>query len=155
MSNFHADVSDALTRIRVNHSIEVETEDGLFSMDIGLHPVVDELQREDRGTSTLHDLSASTSSNHQLPGSVPVRTPQSAVYNGLKVAIEVDGRTHFTCNTRRSLGTTLARRRLLRSRNWHVISVPVFEWRALESGQEQERYMRRKMSGLGVLPQEP
>ena len=50
--------------------------------------------------------------------------------DGQAAVIEVDGPHHFTQNTRRPLGPTLLRRRLLTSRGLQVVSVPFFEWDA-------------------------
>ena len=45
-----------------------------------------------------------------------------------RVAVEVDGPSHFLRNTRAPNGPTLARQRLLEARGWRVASVPWFEW---------------------------
>jgi hypothetical protein len=49
---------------------------------------------------------------------------------GQRVAVEVDGPTHYTRSMPyRELGATLLRRRLLERHRWRVVSVPVREWR--------------------------
>jgi hypothetical protein len=68
-----------------------------------------------------------------------------------KVAIEVDGPSHFTSNTRECLGLTLARRRLLEARGWQVLSVPYFDWAALpaqDGGSGRCAYMAALLSRI-------
>ena len=49
--------------------------------------------------------------------------------DGTKVAIEVDGPTHFMRNNlTRMNGATLLRNRMLESRGWRVVSVSVKQW---------------------------
>jgi very-short-patch-repair endonuclease len=46
-----------------------------------------------------------------------------------KLAVEVDGPTHFLSNTPTvPTGATRLRNRLLEARGWRVVSVPVTEW---------------------------
>jgi len=45
-----------------------------------------------------------------------------------KVVIEVDGPSHFSHNTRRVTGSTLARNKLLHSWGYHVVSIPFYAW---------------------------
>lgn len=171
MSNFHIAVCNTLSRLGVRFSNEVKTEDGLFSMDIGLHPArysfelapghlvklgtyshisVGVGDSTDQSTATCSSVSPDKHSNSSRAGCGMAEPSEYATYNGLKVAIEVDGKSHFTCNTRRVLGPTLARGRLLRARNWYVVSIPGFEWEGLNSDIEREHYMQRKLAGLGV-----
>jgi hypothetical protein len=68
-----------------------------------------------------------------------------------RLAIEVDGPSHFSSNTREFLGLTLARRRLLEARGWRVHSVPYFDWAALPAGGAGKReYVGRLLQEMGV-----
>ena len=62
-----------------------------------------------------------------------------------RVAIEVDGPTHYTLNnTERLCGHTLLKRRLLRQLGWHVVHVPYFEWTYFNSYDEEREQELRK-----------
>jgi hypothetical protein len=50
--------------------------------------------------------------------------------DGLRVAVEVDGPSHFI--GRRPTGATALKRRQLRHLGWHVLAVPHWEWAALD-----------------------
>ena len=54
---------------------------------------------------------------------------------------QVDGPTHFASNTRRPLGPTLLKRRLLAARGWEVVSVPYFHWAELNTEFERQLYI--------------
>ncbi|GFR50753.1 hypothetical protein Agub_g13020, partial [Astrephomene gubernaculifera] len=73
----------------------------------------------------------------------------SLVWEGRRVAVEVDGPTHFTCSQPyRPLGRTLARRRCLEIRGWRVVSVAGHEWRALGGdAAREEAYMSAALEG--------
>lgn len=60
--------------------------------------------------------------------SIDIALPQE------RIAIEVDGPSHFSCNTLRPLGEMHARVALLQARGWRVLSVPYFAWVGLEQG---------------------
>ena len=65
------------------------------------------------------------------------------------VALEVDGPSHFVCNTRAPTGRTLARNRLLAARGWRVVALPFFEWDACGGDrQRQAECLRRHLRGL-------
>ena len=69
---------------------------------------------------------------------------------GEKVAIEVDGPTHFLHSYPPGLmtynGNTLLRNRLLEARGWRVISVPVVEWRRLKGRGGKVAYLQRLLA---------
>jgi len=58
---------------------------------------------------------------------------------GRGVVVEVDGPSHFVSPDNRQNGSTLLKHRLLRGKGWVVVSVPYFEWNALESGAEAKQ----------------
>ncbi|EOD30243.1 hypothetical protein EMIHUDRAFT_351578 [Emiliania huxleyi CCMP1516] len=62
-----------------------------------------------------------------------------------RIAIEVDGPTHFLLpdgrGVRKPNGHTLIKRRLLAAAGWRVISVPFFEWDGLHSAGERQAYL--------------
>lgn len=67
-----------------------------------------------------------------------VSRPHSA---GRRIAIEVDGPFHFPINARTPLGHTMIRRRMLRAGGWTVLSIPWYEWYALESWEGRLPYL--------------
>lgn len=71
---------------------------------------------------------------------------------GVRVALEVDGPTHFTSNAPHSpLGPTLARWRALRRRGWAVASVPANHWSAVQqSGAAGERAFLQAVLGASL-----
>jgi very-short-patch-repair endonuclease len=65
-----------------------------------------------------------------------------------KVAVEFDGPKHYLAgaSSRRVLdGKSKAKERLLRRLGWDVVRVPYFEWDALRSSADREKYLRTKM----------
>ena len=88
-----------------------------------------------------------------------VRTPQGysldAVvlhHGGRKVAIEVDGPSHFCGRT--PTGATALKRRQLRAAGWTLLPVPYWEWDALGSSEvAKQEYLRAALQeGEGALP---
>ena len=71
--------------------------------------------------------------------------------DGQAAVIEVDGPHHFTRNTRRPLGPTLLRRRLLSGRGLQVVSVPFYEWDAC-SGFEAKCSLLARLLTCGLYP---
>ena len=63
-----------------------------------------------------------------------------------RIAIEVDGPSHYLGNTRKPSGTTQLRDRVLKRAGWAVVSVPWFEWVELSSTQAQMDYLQRKLA---------
>ena len=60
-----------------------------------------------------------------------------------KVAIEVDGPTHYT-QAHTPTGATLLKRRQLLATGWRVVNIPYFEWYAFErSAVQEDTYLRR------------
>jgi hypothetical protein len=65
---------------------------------------------------------------------------------GKRLAIEVDGPTHFLQQPQHAPnGSTLMRNRLLSAHGWTVVSVPHYEWDFLPV-EEHDEYMRQKLS---------
>ena len=48
--------------------------------------------------------------------------------NGKRVAVEVDGPSHFVGRSQQPTGATLLKHRQLRYFKWRLVSVPYFEW---------------------------
>uniref|UniRef100_A0A803M5G7 RAP domain-containing protein n=1 Tax=Chenopodium quinoa TaxID=63459 RepID=A0A803M5G7_CHEQI len=60
-----------------------------------------------------------------------------------KVALEIDGPTHFSRNSGVPLGNTVLKRRYVAASGWNPVSVPHQEWEELEGSVEQEEYLRQ------------
>ena len=69
-----------------------------------------------------------------------------------RVAVEVDGPTHFLLpdgrGVRKPNGPTLLKRRLLRAAGWRVISVPFYEWDGFATANGQQTYLERAVAPL-------
>ncbi|BBN03490.1 hypothetical protein MPTK1_2g23920 [Marchantia polymorpha subsp. ruderalis] len=59
-----------------------------------------------------------------------------------RIALEIDGPTHFARNTGRALGHTVLKRRQLSAAGWIVLSIPYQEWDELLGEAEQLEYLR-------------
>ena len=70
-----------------------------------------------------------------------------------RVAVEVDGPTHFLLRDARGeyapTGPSLLKRRQLEAAGWVVINVPFYEWQSLGL-LEQRGYLERKLSAAGA-----
>lgn len=64
-----------------------------------------------------------------------------------KVALEIDGPTHFSRNSGIPLGHTMLKRRHVTVAGWKLISVPHQEWEELQGEFEQLEYLRRMLDG--------
>ena len=71
---------------------------------------------------------------------------------GVKVAVEADGPTHYSINTPfHVMGSTTARNRFLQRRGWRVLCVPYYEWARLSSDGAKSQYLKTRL--LQVLAQ--
>ena len=66
-----------------------------------------------------------------------------------RIAIEVDGPSHFTVNTLEPLGHTRLRDRLLSAMGWQVVSVPFFEWDKLQRPEQMDSYVEHRVHREG------
>ena len=71
---------------------------------------------------------------------------------GRRVAVEVDGPSHYLGATRMPTGATTLKRRQLRAFGWRLLSVPYWEWSALKNARNNEErskqcraYLRRQL----------
>ena len=70
----------------------------------------------------------------------------------MKVAVEVDGPTHFASNSRHPLGNTVLKRRLIGGTGLRLCVVPYWEWEEAGTVGEEEDYLARLLaSGGGQL----
>lgn len=65
-----------------------------------------------------------------------------AVLVDKKVALEIDGPTHFSRNTGAPLGHTMLKRRYFTAASWKVYSLSYQEWDELQGSSEQLDYLR-------------
>ncbi len=63
-----------------------------------------------------------------------------------KLAIEVDGPTHFAFKSREPLGHTVFKRRLLHSMGWTVVSIPYWDWNNLDTDEDKRNYLKKVIS---------
>ncbi|GMI72486.1 hypothetical protein like AT2G31890 [Hibiscus trionum] len=66
-----------------------------------------------------------------------------AVLVDQKVALEIDGPTHFSRNTGTPLGHTVLKRRHIAASGWKFVSLSYQEWEELEGEVEQLEYLRK------------
>lgn len=66
-----------------------------------------------------------------------------AVLVDQKVALEIDGPTHFSRNSGVPLGHTMLKRRYIAAAGWKIVSVCHHEWEELQGEFEQLEYLRR------------
>ncbi len=71
------------------------------------------------------------------------------VVEGRRLAIEVDGPSHFTLPHNTVRGDTAFRNRALADRGYPVVSIPYFEWRHLNE-EQQLQYMERRLKAARV-----
>ncbi|CAK8560885.1 unnamed protein product [Lathyrus sativus] len=59
-----------------------------------------------------------------------------------KLALEIDGPTHFSRNTDVPLGHTMLKRRYITAAGWKLVTLSYQEWEELQGGSEQMEYLR-------------
>ena len=64
----------------------------------------------------------------------------------LQVIIEVDGPSHFSVNSRRPLGRTVARKLMIEGRGYIVRSIPYYDWCSLDSMEARQTYLWRLLA---------
>ena len=64
----------------------------------------------------------------------------------MQVIIEVDGPSHFSVNSRRPLGRTVARKLMIEGRGYIVRSIPYYEWCSLDSMEARQTYLWRLLA---------
>eukprot|EP00899_Mesostigma_viride_P016486 jgi/Mesvir1/24839/Mv22077-RA.1 len=67
---------------------------------------------------------------------------------GGKVAVEVDGPSHFYQDSGAITAVTLFKRRLLEKGGFRVVDIPYFDWDRLKGRLEQENYLHHKLRGV-------
>eukprot|EP00899_Mesostigma_viride_P016473 jgi/Mesvir1/24827/Mv22067-RA.1 len=65
-----------------------------------------------------------------------------------KVAVEVDGPSHFYQDSGAITAVTLFKRQLLEKGGFRAVAVSYFEWISLKGRLEQENYLGRKLQGI-------
>ena len=64
---------------------------------------------------------------------------------GRKIAVEVDGPSHFVGRTQKPTGATALKRRQLCAFGWTLLVVPYWEWDRLSGRGEQLEYLQRQL----------
>eukprot|EP00879_Flechtneria_rotunda_P015883 GHRR01016610.1.p1 GENE.GHRR01016610.1~~GHRR01016610.1.p1 ORF type:complete len:204 (+),score=81.67 GHRR01016610.1:906-1517(+) len=84
----------------------------------------------------------------------------AVIWQGRRVAVEVDGPEHYTANQPyQLLGNSMAKRRCLHARGWVVVGVPWFVWASLTQQQQRrggsKQPLGEQKSGLTQEQLEP
>jgi very-short-patch-repair endonuclease len=70
---------------------------------------------------------------------------------GVRLAVEVDGPSHFVSPGNRVNGPTQYRDRALKAWGYTVVSIPGWEWAQLKGTEQRQQYLLEKLKGeLGV-----
>lgn len=78
--------------------------------------------------------------------SIDVALQASSRGRHVRIALEVDGPSHFTINRPwRMMGESLARQRIIAALGWVVVSVPFHEWFSREGHGERDAWLRRTL----------
>jgi RAP domain len=64
----------------------------------------------------------------------------------VQIVVEVDGPSHFSVNSHRPLGRTVARRCMLEGHGYIVRSIPFYEWNALDGKEQHKAYVTRLLA---------
>lgn len=62
-----------------------------------------------------------------------------------QIIIEINGKTHYICETNELLGKSLLKNRLLTAMGWKVVTIPCLEWNKLNTRNERDSYLLRKL----------
>ena len=81
-------------------------------------------------------------------------TPMTNRYPPAQVVIEVDGPSHFSVNSRRPLGRTVARKLMVEAHGYCVRSIPYYEWCAMDGLEQQQAYIWRLLASA-LPPAQP
>ena len=65
-----------------------------------------------------------------------------------RIVFEVNGPWHYCFKSRRVLGSTLFKERMLRKLGWQVVSIAYFEWDPLTDQQARQSYLRDRLSSV-------
>ena len=68
-----------------------------------------------------------------------------------RIAVEVNGPSHYARHSHTPLGHTKLREQLLAAMGWSAISIPFFEWECLRDTEQQAAYLQRRISEIDAL----
>eukprot|EP00808_Paulinella_micropora_P012063 g19425.t1 len=120
------------------------------SLQISLHDRIESSVLHMEVSNSIDSLGLSHINEDSTTGlSVDIALPDH------KVAIEVDGPSHFLTGSadgveNRYIGTTILKQRLLQKMGWKVISIPYFDWAALGGSNERTSYLQQKLQKAGL-----
>ena len=70
-------------------------------------------------------------------------------FDGKRVALEVDGPSHFVGRSQQPTGATLLKQRQLRHLDWQLASVPYWEWDQQRQRDGRKQYLRARLDEAG------
>lgn len=101
-----------------------------------------------KGAVFLQDMGTKPVQEYLTPDGIYSIDIALFVRGGTRVAIEVDGPSHFATNDQEHvLGDTVARRRVLVACGWVVISVPFYVWQRMPSTTARAAWLQRMLVG--------
>jgi len=68
-----------------------------------------------------------------------------------KVALEIEGPSHYTINTLQPTGPTRMRDHVIQGEGWVVVNIPFFEYKRSMPRSEKYVYIRSKLAAVGYL----
>jgi hypothetical protein len=107
--------------------------------------------RQSEGSSQLHDgvsaclMCMGVAHANERWCDRAERSIDVAIEGATPIALEVDGPSHFLQDGRPD-GSTLLRNRMLAAHGWRVVSLDYRVWRAQQTQEQQQEYLRRLLA---------
>ena len=91
----------------------------------------------------LHSIGIEHVNEHPISGMIV-----DIVIASARIVIEVNGPWHYGFKSRRVLGPTLFKERMLRKLGWQLVPIAYFEWKALTDAQARQGYLRDRLPSV-------